>query len=252
MKQTERILSVQQLFTKQEFVHFEELCELFAASKSSIRRDLIELEHKGILKRVHGGAISLQIRDEALDFSRLSGSRNSEKAAIGKVAAAMVDEGQTVILGGGSTVVEVARNLGDKSIQIVTNSIPVAQIFWDSKRVEVTLTGGYLYPRLGVQLGPICEKMLHSVSADMVIMGIHGISQAGISDSNSLNVGSIRAMIKAARHVVVVADNTKFGRDAMLHVADLDELDSIVTNRGLSTEYQSMLEGKDVQCVWAS
>jgi len=251
VKQTERILKVQQLFARQEFVNFEDLCQLFSASKSSIRRDLIELESKGVLKRVHGGAISLQTRDEALDFSRLSGSRSAEKAAIGKAAAAMVSEGQTVILGGGSTVVEVARNLGDKSIQIVTNSIPVAQIFWDSKRVEVTLTGGYLYPRLGVQLGPICERMLQSVSADMVIMGIHGISPSGISDSNSLNVGSIRAMIKAARRVTVVADHTKFGRDAMLHVADLDEVDSIVTNRELSAEYQSMLRTKDVEYLIA-
>jgi DeoR family fructose operon transcriptional repressor len=252
MRQTERILKVQQLFAKQEFVNFEELCKLFDASKSSIRRDLIELEGKGVLKRVHGGAISLQTRDEVLDFSRLSGSCSAEKARIGKLASTLVDDGQTVILGGGSTVVEVARNLGDKSIQVVTNSIPVAQIFWDSKRVEVTLTGGYMYPRLGVQLGPICERMLQSVSADLLIMGIHGISNAGISDSNSLNVGSIRAMIKAARKIIVVADHSKFGRDAMIQVADWSEVHTVITDRGVRPEFQEMLKQKNVDLLLAS
>lgn len=252
MRQTERILKVQQLFAKQEFVNFEELCDLFKASKSSIRRDLIELEQKGVLKRVHGGAISLQTRDDLLDFSRLSGSCHAEKARIGRVASALVEDGQTVILGGGSTVVEVARNLSDQTIQIVTNSIPVAQIFWESKRVEVTLTGGYLYPRLGVQLGPICERMLQSVSADLLIMGIHGISSLGISDSNSLNVGSIRAMIKAARKVVVVADHTKFGRDAMIQVADWNDVDTVITDEGVAIEFQEMLRQHDVECVLAS
>jgi DeoR family transcriptional regulator, fructose operon transcriptional repressor len=251
MKQAQRILKVQELFAKEEFVNFDELCQQFNASKSSIRRDLIKLERKGVLRRVHGGAISLQTRDEVLDFSRLSGSFQEEKSRIGKRAAALVEEGQTVILGGGSSVVEVAKSLSDRSIQVVTNSIPVAQIFWDSKQVEVTLTGGYLYPRLGIQLGPICERMLHSVSADIVIMGIRGITSAGISDSNSLIVESIRSMIKAARKVVVVADHSKFGRDAMIHVADLEEIDQVVSDKNLDEAHQQMLKTHDVDCILA-
>lgn len=251
MRQAQRILKVQELFAKQEFVNFEDLCETFNASKSSIRRDLMELERKGVIRRVHGGAISLQTRDEVMDFSRLSGSAHDEKIRIGKLAASLVEDGQTVILGGGSTVAEVAKSLGDKSVQIVTNSVPVAQIFWDSKQVEVTLTGGYLYPRLGVQLGPICEKMLNSVSADVLIMGIRGITAAGISDSNSLIVESLRAMIKAARKVVIVADHSKFGRDAMIHVASLSDIDQIVTDNELSSEFQQMLQENDVECIFA-
>jgi DeoR family transcriptional regulator, fructose operon transcriptional repressor len=249
MRQAERILKVQELFTKQEFVNFEELCKRFNASKSSIRRDLMELERKGVLRRVHGGAISLQTRDEVMDFSRLAISSHDEKMKIGRAAAALVEDGQTVILGGGSTVAEVARSLVGKSIQIVTNSVPVAQIFWDSKQVEVTFTGGYLFPRLGVQLGPICEKMLNSVSADILIMGIRGITAAGISDSNSLIVESLRAMIKAARKVVIVADHSKFGHDAMINVASLSDLDQIVTDSGLSADFQKMLRENNVECV---
>lgn len=148
------------MFTKQEVVNFKKLGELFSASKSSIRRDLMELERKGILRRVRGGAISLQTRDEVMGFSKLSVSSRHENGRIGALAARLVQEGQTVILGGGSTSLEVAKNLFGKPIQVVTNSIPVARVFWDSKQAEATLTGGYLYPRLGVQPGPICERML--------------------------------------------------------------------------------------------
>jgi DeoR/GlpR family transcriptional regulator of sugar metabolism len=251
MRQAQRIIKVQELFGKEEFVNFEELCQKFNASKSSIRRDLIELEAKGVLRRVHGGAISLQTRDEVLDFDRLTVSFHDEKARIGKKAASQVQNGQTVILGGGSTVVEVAKNLNDRPIQVVTNSILVAEVFWESKKVEVTLTGGYLYPRLGVQLGPICERMLHSVSADIVIMGIMGITKSGLSDSNSLIVESIRAMIQCARKVIIVADRSKFGRDAMIHVADLADVDQVVTDNSLDEETQQMLQENGVECALA-
>jgi DeoR family transcriptional regulator, fructose operon transcriptional repressor len=249
MRQAQRILKVQELFGKEEFVNFEELCQKFNASKSSIRRDLIELEAKGVLRRVHGGAISLQTRDEGLDFNRLSVSFHDEKTRIGKRAASLVQNGQTVILGAGSTVVEVAKNLIERPIQVVTNSIPVAQVFWESKQVEVTLTGGYLYPRLGVQLGPLCERMLHSVSADMLILGIMGVSKSGLSDSNSLIVESIRAMIHCARKVVIVADRSKFGRDAMIHVADLSDIDQVVSDKGLDLESQQMLRENGIEYV---
>jgi DeoR/GlpR family transcriptional regulator of sugar metabolism len=249
MRQALRILKVQEFFAKEEYVNFEDLCQKFNASKSSIRRDLIELEAKGVLRRVHGGAISLQIRDEGLDFNRLSTSFHDEKKRIGKTTASLVQDGQTLILAGGSSVVEVAKNLTERPIQVVTNSIPVAQVFWDSKQVEVTLTGGYLYPRMGVQLGPICERMLNSVSADILIMGIMGLTKAGLSDSNSLIVESIRAMIRCARKVIIVADHSKFGRDAMIHVADLDEIDRVVTDKGLDEESWQMLKENGVECT---
>lgn len=251
MRQAQRIHKVQELFAREEFVNFEELCEKFSASKSSIRRDLIELEAKGVLRRVHGGAISLQVRDEGLDFNRLSVSYHDEKARMGRMAASLVQDRETVILGGGSSVVEVARNLTDKPIQVVTNSVPVAQVFWESKQVEVTLTGGYVYPRLGVQLGPICERMLHSVSADILIMGIMGVTKSGLSDSNSLIVESIRAMIQCARKVVIVADRSKFGRDAMIHVADLADIDQVVTDKDLDQESRQMLKDNGVECLLA-
>lgn len=148
-------------------------------------------------------------------------------------------------------MVEVARNLNDRPVQIITNSFPVAQLFWESKQTEVILTGGYLYPKLGIQLGPFCERMLNSVSADVLVMGIRGITRTGLSDSNTLVVESIRAMIKVARRVIIVADHTKFGRDAMIHIADLEELDQVVTDAALSPEFKQLFEDHQVECLVA-
>jgi DeoR/GlpR family transcriptional regulator of sugar metabolism len=106
----------------------------------------------------------------------------------------------------------------------------------------VTLTGGYLYPRLGIQLGPICERMLRTISADVAILGIMGISESGLSDGSALVMESIRAMLHVAQRVVIVADHTKFGRNAMLHVADLSDVDLIISDTGLAPQHRAMLE----------
>lgn len=251
MRSAERLLQLQELFAKEEFVELSDLCNRLHASRSSVRRDLIELEKTGILRRVHGGAISVQVRDEALDYARLSSSCQNEKLQIGKAAAQLIEDDQTVILGGGSTVAEVARNLFDRSIQVITNSVPVAQVFWECKRTEVTLTGGYLYPRLGLLLGEVCDRTLNSAAADVLIAGVRGITGAGLSDTNTFVVQSVKAMMKVARKIIVVCDHTKFGFDAMVHIAKLDEIDVVVSDSALELSYQQMLEGSGVTCILA-
>lgn len=251
MRSIERQLQLQELFANEEFISLNDLYERLKASRSSLRRDLIALEQKGFLRRVHGGAVSLNPREEFLDYRNLASSNHEEKVRIGKAAAELIQNGQTIILGGGSTTVEVARNLLGRPLQIITNSIPVAQVFWDSRDVEVTLTGGYMYPRVGIQLGPICERMLSGVGADVLIMGVRGITEAGLSDGNSLVVGSIRKMIEVSNEVIIVADHSKFGRASMLHVADLDDLDVVVTDKDVSLQFQQMIEKCGVKCVLA-
>jgi DeoR/GlpR family transcriptional regulator of sugar metabolism len=94
--------------------------------------------------------------------------------------------------------------------------------------------------------------MLSSIAADVVVMGVRGITKAGISDTNTLVVESIRSMIKAARKVVIVADHSKFGRDAMVHVADLADIDMVISDGGVAPEYRDMLKENDVDLVLAS
>ncbi len=251
MKAAGRQIRIRELLDRQEFVDLETLCRELETSESSVRRDLIALEGEGVLRRVYGGAMALQARDHDLDFEWQSTRMAEEKIRIAAVAAGLVEDGQTIILDGGSTTAAVARSLKNHSLHVITNSLPIAEIFKEAREIEVTLTGGYLYPRLRAMLGPICEQMLSHVSADLLIMGIGGITAEGFSNNNTLVVGPERKMIDCARRVVVVADNSKFGRGAVIHVASLDAADVVVSDSGMPPEYQEMLRAHNVEVLVA-
>jgi DeoR/GlpR family transcriptional regulator of sugar metabolism len=249
MKAAGRQLRIRELLDRQEFVDLETLCRELAASESSVRRDLIALEAAGILKRVYGGAMALQARDHDLDFEWQSSRMSEGKRRIGAIAAGLVEDGQTIILDGGSTTAAVARSLKNHSLHVITNSLPIADIFKEAREIEITLTGGYLYPRLRAMLGPICEQMLSHVNADLLIMGIAGITDEGFSNNNTLVVGPERKMIDCARRVIVVADHTKFGRGAVIHLAPLDVADVVVSDSALAIEHQEMLRSRGVEVL---
>jgi DeoR/GlpR family transcriptional regulator of sugar metabolism len=134
---------------------------------------------------------------------------------------------------------------------VITNSLPIAEIFNESRQIEVTLTGGYLFPRLRVTLGPLCEQMLSGVMADVLIMGIGGITADGFSNTNTLVVSPQRKMIEVSHKVVIVADHTKFGRRAVMPLAPLDVADVVVSDTGLSAEYGDMLRAHEVELLLA-
>jgi DeoR family transcriptional regulator, fructose operon transcriptional repressor len=251
MKAAGRQLRIRELLDRQEFVDLETLCRDLATSESSVRRDLIALEGEGILKRVYGGAMALQARDHDLDFEWQSTRMSEEKRRIGAIAAGLVEDGQTIILDGGSTTAAVARSLKNHSLHVITNSLPIADVFKESREIEITLTGGYLYPRLRAMLGPLCEQMLGKVSADLLIMGIGGITEEGFSNNNTLVVGPERKMIECARRVVVVADHTKFGHGAVIHLAPLGVADVVVSDSGLAPEYQLLVRAHNVELLLA-
>ena len=251
MKAAQRELRIQEMVDNQEFVDLETLCRDLGASESSVRRDLSRLEQQRILKRVHGGAIAIKTRDHLLDFGWQRARNATEKERIAALTATLVEDGQTVILDGGSTTAAVAARLVTRFLNIITNSLAIAEVFKNARQIELTLTGGYLYPRLEIMLGPLCENMLAGVTADVLIMGIGGVTEAGFSNNNTLLVGSEQKMIEAARKVIIVADHTKFGKAAMFHLAPLDIADVVISDTNLSTEHQQMLKSKSIQVLLA-
>ncbi len=251
MKAAERQLTLRGIFEQQEFADLETLRQKLDSSESTVRRDLIALEREGVVRRVHGGALAQKARGPAYDFARQSSRMADAKARIGRAAAELIEDGQMVILDGGSTVAAVARQLTGRSLHVLTNSLPIADVFKDARRIELTLTGGYVYPRLGVLLGPVCEQMLGSVAADLLVMGTGGITETGFGNNNTLIVGSERKMIEVSRRVVIVADHTKFGRAAMFALAPLSAAQVVVTDRDLEPRFQDLLRAHGVEVVLA-
>jgi len=141
-----RQLRIRQMIESQEFVDLETLTRELDASESSVRRDLASLEAEGVLKRVYGGAMAAQASaTHLLDFDWQSSRMGEEKQRVASLAAGLVEDGQTVLLDGGSTVALVARELSNRALHVMTNSLPIADILADARQIEVTLTGGYLY-----------------------------------------------------------------------------------------------------------
>src|SRR5580658_3029589 len=242
MKAAERQLRIRQMLENRDFIDSETLGRELEASDSSVRRDLDILEDDGVLKRVYGGAVSVQAAphrgfDYAVESVRLS----DEKGRIARLAGGLIENGQTVILDGGSTVAAVARELAAKSLHIVTNSLPIAEGLETLRNIELTLTGGYLDPRLRVMLGPFCEQMLGAIRADTVIMGIGGVTESGFTNNNTLVVGSEQKMIEVTGRLIIVADHTKFGRGGMIPVAPLTAANLVVSDAGLASNYAEML-----------
>jgi DeoR family fructose operon transcriptional repressor len=252
MKAAERQLRIRQMLESKDFLDLETLCRDLDASESSVRRDLDVLEEQNVLKRVYGGAVPMQPPAiGAFDFTVESAHCSDEKSRIARLTAGLIEDGQTVILDGGSTVAAVAQELAAKSLHIVTNSLPIAEALESRRNIELTLTGGYLDPRIRVMLGPLCEQMLGLIRADVAIMGIGSVSAAGFSNNNTLVVGSEQKMIEIANKVIIVADHSKFGRSAMIPVAHLEDADVVVSDSALAPEYVELLRRKGIEVLLA-
>ena len=243
MKAAERQLRIRQMFENHDFIDVETLCRELKTSEASVRRDLGALENEGVLKRVYGGAVPVQAAgDYAVETVRFG----EEKSHIAHLTTSLIEDGQTVILDGGTTATAVARALAGKRIHVITNSLPIAEVLESNHDIELTLTGGYLDPRIRVMLGPFCEQMLGAIRADVVIMGMGGITEAGFSNNNTLVVGSEKKMIEVADRLIVVADHTKFGRSGIFPVAPLDAADVVVSDAVLGREYIDLLHNRGI------
>ncbi len=204
----------------------------FGSSLSTVRRALDTLEQRGIVRRHHGGAslIETDVLAQDYDFGTRTQKQANEKLAIARLIADKVEPGMTVILDGGSTTFAVARLLAEKRIRAITNSLPVASLFGEIGNVETIVTGGSIFGRMGVLVGPLCEQSLDQVHADVAILGGTGITGKGVWNHNPLIIAAQRKMIAAAERTVFGLDYSKFGRKALSLTAPFEPRFTIVTD----------------------
>jgi DeoR/GlpR family transcriptional regulator of sugar metabolism len=251
MQPEERQHRIGEYLQKVEFASLEELAKQVDASVSTVRRDLSVLEASGVLKRTHGGARIAVIRSDEFTFSARDTHQLAEKEAIGRACAELIRPNQTVIIDAGTTVYHAARYLESKSPQIITNSLPVANLFASANRLEVIVSGGVIYPRLGVLVGPLAVEAFSKIHADVAIMSAGGLTLEGITNSHGLLIDIQRAMIQGAQKVIFCFDHTKFGRQSVLPLCDLDSVDTVVTDSAAPEELVEALRGRGVEVVVA-
>ena len=234
------------LIARQGFATLDELVKALAVSESTVRRDLEALDLAGSVKRTHGGAVYAGEVRAMPAFDDRTATATAEKQAIGQAAAALLEDGDTVLLDGGTTTLEVARALLGRPVQVVTNSLPIAQLLASSKQTDLILIGGYVYPRTGVALGPLAIATMQGIRVRKAILGAGGIVAEGIYNSNLLLVETERQMMSCGQEVMIVADHTKFGRLSLARLCGLDEIGHLVVDPGLPDEYRALLEAAGV------
>lgn len=251
MQAEERQIRIEAYLQKVEFASLDELSEEVDASTSTVRRDLTLLESKGTVRRTHGGARLVNPKTDEFNFSSRDTLQLSEKELIGRACAELIKPNQTVIVDAGTTCFHVAKYLESKLPHIVTNSLPVANLFASANTLEVVVSGGVIYPRLEVLVGPMAVESFSKIHADVAIMSAGGISMEGITNSHGLLIDIQRAMIQAAHTVIFCLDHTKFGRRSVSRLCDLEEIDTLVTDAQAPAEILEGLKAKGIEVVVA-
>ena len=173
------------------------------------------------------------------------------KRAIAAAAAGIIDDEQTVLLDGGTTTYEVARLLTGRTLQVVTNSLPVANLFASESRTDLILLGGFVSPRTGVCLGPYTNELLSRLHVTTTVLSAAGISEQGLFNAQLLLAETEQAMLKAGGKVIVVADSSKFGRKSLTLVSGLEAVDVFVSDSGLSAAWRETISAAGPRLIIA-
>lgn len=213
-------------------VSLRELARVVQTSEVTVRRDVRALEAEGLLDRRHGGAVLPGGFTRESGFPQKSHLATAEKTAIADLAAGLVEEGEAIVVGAGTTTQELARRLARvPGLTVVTNSLLVAQALAHANRVEVVMTGGTLRGSNYALVGSGAEQSLQGLRVSRAFLSGSGLTaERGLSTSNMLSASVDRALVQAAAEVVVLADHTKLGTDTMFQTVPTDVITRLVTD----------------------
>jgi DeoR/GlpR family transcriptional regulator of sugar metabolism len=252
----ERQSRLKDLLAHRGMSDLDSLSSELGVSQSTIRRDVELLVRSGHVKRTHGGVIWVGDRSSSngarpYAFDQRLTYRLDAKRAIAAAAKKLVRTGQTILLDGGTTTFHLAEELLGQPLQLVTNSLPIANLFLNDENVELILVGGLMYPRYGVLLGPMAETELGNIHAQILFISVAGVHEGSLYNQNLLLVQAERRMIEQAQQVVLLVDSGKFGQQALARLGGLDEVDVVVTDAALPPEHQKQVRAAGCELIVA-
>ena len=227
-----------------------ELAAHFDVSESTIRRDLQELEEHQILKRTHGGAVSIHERGFEPTFKEKKEEFSHEKERIGELAADLVEDGYSVILDTGTTTLEIAKRIRNKKITVITNSLDIAEELSEVENIELIMTGGTLRGNTRAMVGYLTENTLKNFRADIAFIGANGVTRKdGATTPNHVEAMTKRAMIASSHRVYLVADTSKFGSVSFAVITPLNEVTGIITAGEMNDEAAALEQNEKIGIV---
>jgi DeoR family transcriptional regulator, aga operon transcriptional repressor len=249
----ERQKQILSLLSQQGRLSVAEIVAQFSISEATARRDLETLASQGKAQRVHGGVLAVEKAPPELPILERGREQREEKILIGRAAVNLVKNNETIFLGSGTTVLEIARNLRNhKNLTVITNSLPVLNILAGIREITVVSLGGMLRDSELSFIGHITEQALVEVRADKVFMGTRGVSlEHGLTNDYLQETLTDRAILKSGREVIIVADHTKVNRVATVLLAPLESIHTFVTDSKSDKKFVPALKKQGIHVIVA-
>ncbi|MFZ5881719.1 MAG: DeoR/GlpR family DNA-binding transcription regulator [Chloroflexota bacterium] len=225
----------------------------FQISEATARRDLETLASEGKARRVHGGVIAVEQAPPELPILQREGEQADEKSRIGRALAGLIQDGETVFLGSGTTIREAARHLrARRNLTVITNSLPVLNALAASRDITIVSLGGQLRESELSFIGHITEQALAELRVDRVVMGTRGLSlEHGLTNDYLPETLTDRAILKSGRQVIIAADHTKVNRVATALLAPIHTMHVFVTDAQADRQFLQALKKQGIQVIVA-
>lgn len=248
----DRRMQIVELLRQQGTVRVQDLADLFEVSEVTIRNDLAQLEKEGLIIRDRGGALlNQQGHSRLIAFDQRTGLCLEEKRRIGQAAAQFVESGDTIIMDAGTTVAEMTRHLTyARQLTVVTNALNVAAEVGGHPDARVLLLGGTVNYATFSTLGSMVEQGLSDLVVQTVFLAAQSVEpDVGVTDT-SLEIAQVkRAMVRAARRVILLADASKWRRTGFVKVVPFNAIHMVVTDTSLPTEARSAMERQGIELL---
>lgn len=245
-----RVLIIEKLNAEGQ-VDVISLSKALKVSEVTIRNDLTRLEQKNMLIRARGGAI--KVDRVGIDFALSDKNKQQfeEKKRIGKAAADLIEDGDTIILDSGTTTMEIAKNLSNVAdLTVITNALNVANQLAEHQKANIIIPGGFLRKNSLSLVGATAEESFKNYFCDKLFLAVDGLSTShGLSTPNVEEAHLNRIMMGISKQIIVVADSSKFHKRSFAFIAPITEIDIVVTDKGISAEDQKKLENGGVRVI---
>jgi len=235
----ERHNKIKEKLFKEKRVDVVELSEMFSVTEVTIRRDLDKLEQEGFLIKTYGGAVlSNEFAAKALKFEP-SDNAFDEKRLIGKIASQMLDNGEAIFLGSGTTCLEIARNIKDKKLTVVTNDLLIGYELRNHAGIKIIVTGGDLIQATSTLVGAFALQALNGIYINKAFTEVKGINFDSCYTVDSHDEAILLQEVKRrSNELIIVADYTKFDRTAFVRLGDLTMAKKVISNKQVPSEYK--------------
>lgn len=256
---TERLMKIMEIIRRESKVDVDGLAELFRVSQTTIRSDLRDLEKRDLITRTHGGALlrdeienSLNVEPEPNYYTRLQ-QNLTIKEKIGRAAASIIRDGDSIMLDDGSTTLQVAKHLSkEKTVHVVTNGLNISLELVKHPKAEVISAGGILRKEDMSCYGKVAQETVARFNTNKAILGASGISfEQGITSPDELKAELKRIMIQQSKELIIVADHTKLNNITLINVCPLERISTLITDKMAPPDIVDRLREYGMQVILA-